>query len=287
MIAPRNGIPNYQRLSHAGGGLDGDPESGVDADAVTYVEAAVRCGLARMTSRRAFLNAHNDSAPRGSRQIPRRATPRGPPDARERFKAQNPRSGGIPFRHSDGGSRLTAQQPDVNIVRVMLQALAAVLGETQSLHTHARDAGVAGSRGFRARRPADPSKCIAAESGVTNTVDPRLAPHVLENYFPDRGGRAGLSAQNRCHGGMLRAVANGYVQREIQQAAYEYQKSIEGGDSVVVGVNRSPGAAAPLAILRIDPANWNAPRWSDCGNLRAAGTPRASAPLRAAWKRPR
>ena len=226
------------------------------ADAVAYVEAAVRRGLVvddvapRLSF---FLNAHNDLLEevakfRAARRLWARLM-------RERFQAQNPRSWVFRFHTQTAGSTLTAQQPDVNIVRVTLQALAAVLGGTQSLHTNARDEALALPTEASALIALRTQQIIAAESGVTNTVDPLAGSYAIEKLTSEieEGAREYLRKIDAM-GGMLRAVANGYVQREIQQSAYDYQKSIEGGQRAVVGVNRYQSErAAPLAILRIDP----------------------------------
>ena len=226
------------------------------ANAVTYVEAAVRRGLVvddvapRLSF---FLNAHNDLLEevakfRAARRLWARLM-------RERFQAQNPRSWVFRFHTQTAGSTLTAQQPDVNIVRVTLQALAAVLGGTQSLHTNARDEALALPTQASALIALRTQQIIAGESGVTNTVDPLAGSYAIEKLTSEieEGAREYLGKIDAM-GGMLRAVANGYVQREIQQAAYEYQKSIESAERVVVGVNRYQSErAAPLATLRIDP----------------------------------
>jgi methylmalonyl-CoA mutase N-terminal domain/subunit len=226
------------------------------ADAVAYVEAAVRRGLVvddvapRLSF---FLNAHNDLLEevakfRAARRLWARLM-------RERFQAQNPRSWVFRFHTQTAGSTLTAQQPDVNIVRVTLQALAAVLGGTQSLHTNARDEALALPTEASALIALRTQQIIAGESGVTNTVDPLAGSYAIEKLTSEieEGAREYLGKIDAM-GGMLRAVANGYVQREIQQAAYEYQKSIESAERVVVGVNRYQSErAAPLATLRIDP----------------------------------
>ena len=226
------------------------------ANAVTYVEAAVRRGLAvdEVAPRLSFfLNAHNDLLEevakfRAARRLWARLV-------RERFKAQNPRSWVFRFHTQTAGSTLTAQQPDVNIVRVTLQALAAVLGGTQSLHTNARDEALALPTEASALIALRTQQIIAAESGVTNTVDPLAGSYAIEKLTSEieEGAREYLR-KIEAMGGVLRAVANGYVQREIQQAAYEYQKSIESAERVVVGVNRYQSeSSVPLAILHIDP----------------------------------
>jgi methylmalonyl-CoA mutase N-terminal domain/subunit len=226
------------------------------ANAAAYVEAAVGRGLAvddfapRLSF---FLNAHNDlleeiSKFRAARRLWARLM-------RERFKARNPRSWMFRFHTQTAGSTLTAQQPDVNIARVTLQALAAVLGGTQSLHTNARDEALALPTEASALLALRTQQIIAAESGVTNTVDPLAGSYAIEKLTSqiEEGAREYLGKIDAM-GGTLRAIANGYVQREIQQAAYAYQRSIESGERVVVGVNRYQAARkAPLALLRIDP----------------------------------
>jgi methylmalonyl-CoA mutase N-terminal domain/subunit len=226
------------------------------ANAAAYVEAAVGRGLAvddfapRLSF---FLNAHNDLLEevakfRAARRLWARLM-------RERFKAQNPRSWMFRFHTQTAGSTLTAQQPDVNIVRVTLQALAAVLGGTQSLHTNARDEALALPTEASALIALRTQQIIAAESGVTNTIDPLAGSYALEKLTSqvEEGAKEYLR-KIEAMGGTLRAIDNGYVQREIQQAAYEYQKSVESGERVVVGVNRyQDERATPLPILRIDP----------------------------------
>jgi methylmalonyl-CoA mutase N-terminal domain/subunit len=226
------------------------------ANATAYVEAAAGRGLEvddfapRLSF---FLNAHNDLLEevakfRAARRLWARLM-------RERFQARDPRSCMFRFHTQTAGSTLTAQQPDVNIVRVTLQALAAILGGTQSLHTNARDEALALPTEASALLALRTQQIIAAESGVTNTVDPLAGSYALEQLTSqvEEGAREYLR-KIEAMGGTLRAIENGYVQREIQQAAYEYQKAIESGERVVVGVNRyQEERAIPLPILRIDP----------------------------------
>jgi methylmalonyl-CoA mutase N-terminal domain/subunit len=225
-------------------------------DAIAYVEAALARGLAvdEFAPRLSFfLNAHNDLLEeiakfRAARRLWARIM-------RERFKARDPRSWMFRFHAQTAGSTLTAQQPNVNIVRVTLQALAAVLGGTQSLHTNSRDEALALPTEASALLALRTQQILAAESGIDNTVDPLAGSYVIEKLTND------LEAQAREYlgkieamGGMVRAIESGYVQREIQQAAYQYQKAIEAGDRVVVGVNQyvdETSASPPL--LRIDP----------------------------------
>jgi methylmalonyl-CoA mutase N-terminal domain/subunit len=226
------------------------------ANATAYVEAAVARGLKvddfapRLSF---FLNAHNDLLEevakfRAARRLWARLI-------RERFKAQDPRSWMFRFHTQTAGSTLTAQQPDVNIVRVTLQALAAVLGGTQSLHTNARDEALALPSETSALIALRTQQIIATESGVTNTIDPLAGSYAVEK-LTSQVEEAAKEYMRKIDamGGTLRAIENGYIQREIQQAAYDYQKSIERGERVVVGVNRyQDERGTPLPLLRIDP----------------------------------
>jgi len=226
------------------------------ANAIAYLEAAQARGLRvddiapRISF---FLNAHSDLLEeiakfRAARRLWARIM-------RERFQAQDPRSWMFRFHTQTAGSTLTAQQPEVNLVRVTLEALAAVLGGTQSLHTNARDEALALPTEASALLALRTQQIIAEESGVPNTVDPLGGSYFIEN-LTDRIERAAAAYIEKIDalGGVLRAIETGYVQREIQQAAYEYQRAIETGDRVVVGVNRyTSGEAASLPTLRIDP----------------------------------
>ena len=225
-------------------------------DAIAYVDAALRRGLAvddfapRLSF---FLSAHNDLLEevakfRAARRLWARLM-------RERFRAQDPRSWMFRFHTQTAGSTLTAQQPDVNIVRVTLQALAAVLGGTQSLHTNARDEALALPTEDSALLALRTQQVLAAESGVANTVDPLAGSYLIEKLTNEIEAAAqAYLAKIDALGGMVRAIELGYVQREIQQAAYEYQKAIESGDRAVVGVNQyADHVSASPPLLRIDP----------------------------------
>jgi methylmalonyl-CoA mutase N-terminal domain/subunit len=210
------------------------------ANAVAYVEAALARGLAvdEFAPRLSFfLNAHNDLLEevakfRAARRLWARIM-------RERFKARDPRSCMFRFHAQTAGSTLTAQQPNVNIVRVTLQALAAVLGGTQSLHTNARDEALALPTEASALLALRTQQILAAESGVANTIDPLAGSYVIEKLTDEIEAHAQEYLRKiEAMGGTVRAIESGYVQREIQQAAYEYQKAIERGDRVVVGVNQ-------------------------------------------------
>ncbi len=226
------------------------------ANAIAYVEAAVGRGLAvddiapRLSF---FLNSHNGlleevSKFRAARRLWARIM-------RERFKAQNPRSWMFRCHAQTGGSTLTAQQPDVNIVRVTLQALAAVLGGTQSLHTNARDEALALPTEASALIALRTQQILAYESGVANTVDPLAGSYTIEKLTNEieQGAEEYLKKIDTL-GGVLRAIETGYMTKEIQQAAFAYQQKVESGEQVVVGVNRYTTDDAPSPpILRIDP----------------------------------
>jgi methylmalonyl-CoA mutase N-terminal domain/subunit len=226
------------------------------ANGIAYVQAARARGLEvddiapRLSF---FLNAHNDLLEeiakfRAARRLWARIM-------RERFRASNPRSWMFRFHTQTAGSALTAQQPDVNLVRVTLQALAAVLGGTQSLHTNARDEALALPTEASALLALRTQQILAHESGIASTVDPLAGSYAIETLTSqvEQGAEAYLRKIDAL-GGVLRAIETGYIQREIQQAAYEYQKTVESGERVVVGVNRYGAGGAPSpTLLRIDP----------------------------------
>ena len=226
------------------------------ANGIAYVEAARARGLepdALAPRLSFFLSAHNDLLEevakfRAARRLWARIM-------RQRFQAHNPRSWMFRFHTQTAGSTLAAQQPDVNIVRVAVQALAAVLGGTQSLHTNARDEALALPTEASALLALRTQQILAHESGVANTVDPFAGSYAVEKLTDQVEQAAGEYLRKiEAMGGMLPAIENGYVQREIQQSAYEYQKAIESGEQVVVGVNRyTEEKENPIPILRIDP----------------------------------
>ena len=173
---------------------------------------------------------------------------------RERFDAQNPRSLQLRFHTQTAGSSLTAQQPHVNVVRTAFQALAAVLGGTQSLHTNALDEALALPSEQAATLALRTQQVIALESGVTQAVDPLGGSYCIES-LTDRLEEEALAYIARIddQGGMVAAIENGYVQREIHDSAYELQQRIESGEQTVVGVNsfRSDEPAG-VPLLQID-----------------------------------
>jgi methylmalonyl-CoA mutase N-terminal domain/subunit len=227
------------------------------ANAIAYVEAAKAAGLDvdRLGQRLSFFfNAHNDFLEevakfRAARRLWAHLM-------RDRFGATNARAMQLRFHTQTAGSTLAAQQPDNNIVRVAIQALAAVLGGTQSLHCNGRDEALALPTEEAARIALRTQQIIANESGVANTVDPLGGAWAVEQRTEEieRDARA-LIADLDAAGGTLAAIESGRVQRQIQDAAYLAQQAIDRGDQVIVGVNRyQTEAPTSIELLRIDPA---------------------------------
>ena len=158
---------------------------------------------------------------------------------REQFKAKNPRSWMLRFHTQTAGSTLTAQQPENNIVRTAIQAMAAVLGGTQSLHTNSYDEALALPTEQAARIALRTQQIIAYESGAPQTVDPLAGSYFVETLTNEIETRAATYLEKiDALGGMIRALERGYVQQEIQNAAYEYQQQVDRGEATVVGVNK-------------------------------------------------
>jgi methylmalonyl-CoA mutase N-terminal domain/subunit len=225
------------------------------ADGITYVEAALRAGLTvdSFASRVSFFfGVHNDFLEevakfRAARRLWARIM-------RERFGAKSPRSCMLRFHTQTCGCTLTAQQPENNIVRVTLQALAAVLGGTQSLHTNALDEALALPSETAARIALRTQQIIAHESGVADVADPMGGSYALE-VLTSRLEEEALAYIEKIDvmGGMLRAIEQGYVQQEIQRSAYEYQRGVEQQRIVVVGVNEHLlPEERPMDIMRVD-----------------------------------
>jgi methylmalonyl-CoA mutase N-terminal domain/subunit len=174
---------------------------------------------------------------------------------REHFKARNPKSWMLRFHTQTAGSTLTAQQPENNIVRTAIQALAAVLGGTQSLHTNSYDEALALPTEQAARIALRTQQVIAFESGAPQTIDPLAGSYYIESLTNEIERRATAYLEKiQALGGMLKAIERGYVQQEIQNAAYEYQQQVDRLEAVVVGVNRfEVGEEKVIPIQRIDP----------------------------------
>ncbi|RME42218.1 MAG: methylmalonyl-CoA mutase [Caldilineae bacterium] len=210
------------------------------ANGIAYVQAAIEAGLpvddfARQLS--FFFNAHNNFLEeiakfRAARRLWAKIM-------RERFGAKNPRSWKLRFHTQTGGSTLTQQQPMNNIVRVALQAMAAVLGGTQSLHTNSMDEALSLPTQEAVQVALRTQQIIAYESGVADTVDPLAGSYAIEALTDEIERRAADYIRRIDEmGGALVAIQQGYIQREIQESAYRYQQAVEARQKIVVGVNR-------------------------------------------------
>jgi methylmalonyl-CoA mutase N-terminal domain/subunit len=227
------------------------------ANAIAYVQAAIEAGLAvddfgpRLSF---FFNAHNNLLEevakfRAARRLWARIM-------RERFGAKNPQSWMLRFHTQTAGSMLTAQQPENNVVRVTLQALAAVLGGTQSLHTNSRDEALSLPTEESVQIALRTQQIIAYESGAADSIDPLAGSYLVESWT-DQVERRALDYIESIDalGGALRAIEMGYVQREIQESAYRWQKAVDRKDKIVVGVNGfNVHEELRLKILRVDPS---------------------------------
>ena len=173
---------------------------------------------------------------------------------RENFKAKNPRSWMLRFHTQTAGSTLTAQQPENNIVRTAVQAMAAVLGGTQSLHTNSYDEALALPTEQAARIALRTQQIVAYESGVPQTVDPLAGSYYIESLTNEIEDRANAYLEKiSALGGMLKAIDRGYVQQQIQNAAYEYQQQVDRQEAVVVGVNKfTMEDEKPITLQRVD-----------------------------------
>jgi methylmalonyl-CoA mutase N-terminal domain/subunit len=227
------------------------------ADGITYVSAAIQAGLDvdKFAPRLSFFfNAHSNFLEEVAKyRCARRMWAR---IMREKFKARNPRSWMLRFHTQTAGSTLTAQQPENNIVRTALQALSAVLGGTQSLHTNSFDEALALPTEDAARIALRTQQIIGYETGVPQTIDPLAGSYYIESLTNEMERRATDYLEKiEAMGGMLKAIERGYVQQEIQNAAYEYQRAVDHNEAVVVGVNRfTVDEEKPVPIQRIDPA---------------------------------
>ena len=223
---------------------------------MAYVQAAIRAGLDvdKFAPRLSFFfNAHSNFLEEVAKfRAARRMWAR---IMREHFKARNPKSWMLRFHTQTAGSTLTAQQPENNIVRTAIQALAAVLGGTQSLHTNSYDEALALPTEQAARIALRTQQVIAFESGAPQTIDPLAGSYYIESLTNEIERRAAAYLEKiQALGGMLKAIERGYVQQEIQNAAYEYQQQVDRLEAVVVGVNRfEVEEEKAIPIQRIDP----------------------------------
>ena len=258
----KDNVPDWNTISISGYHMREAGSTAVQEVAFTlgngmaYVEAAIKAGLdvdefaPRLSF---FFNAHNNfleevAKYRAARRMWARIM-------REHFKAKNPKSWMLRFHTQTAGSTLTAQQPENNIVRTAIQALAAVLGGTQSLHTNSYDEALALPTEVAARIALRTQQVIAYESGAPQTVDPLAGSYYIEALTNEIEKRAAeYLGKIEVMGGMLKAIERGFVQQEIQKAAYEYQQAVDRGDAVVVGVNRfGVDEEKPILTQRIDP----------------------------------
>jgi len=239
-------IPNWNTISISGyhireaGSTAAQELAFTFANGIAYVEAALAAGLDvdRFGARLSFFwNAHNNLLEeiakfRASRRIWARIM-------RDRFGATNPKAMMCRFHTQTGGSTLTAQQIDNNVVRVTLQALAAVLGGTQSLHTNSRDEALALPTETSARLALRTQQIIGFESGVTDYVDPLAGSEVVETLTDDLEQQVfDYLAKVDELGGAVKAIELGYFQNEIAASAYQYQQAVERGERIIVGVNQ-------------------------------------------------
>ena len=256
-------VPNWNTISISGYHIREAGSTAVQevaftlANGVAYVEAAMQAGLEVDTfapQLSFFFNAHNNLLEevakfRAARRLWARIM-------RERFKATDPRSWALRFHTQTAGSTLTAQQPENNVVRVTLQALSAVLGGTQSLHTNSMDEALWLPTEKSVRVALRTQQIIAHESGVADSVDPLAGSYLVEYLTDAIESRAEAYLQKIDEmGGALQAIERGYVQNEIQEAAYQAQRAVESGEQVVVGVNQfQVEEERSLERLQVDPA---------------------------------
>jgi methylmalonyl-CoA mutase N-terminal domain/subunit len=241
----RDSLPKWNTISISGYHIREAGSTAVQevaftlADGIAYVEAALRAGLAIdefAPQLSFFFNAHNDLLEevakfRAARRLWAKIV-------RDRFHAQDERSLLLRFHAQTAGSSLTAQQPENNIVRVAIQALAAVLGGCQSLHTNSMDEALALPTEESALIALRTQQIIANETGVANAIDPVAGSYAIEaltNQIEDRAQE--YLAKIDAMGGMIKAIESGFVQSEIQRAAYDFQRSVETREQIVVGMN--------------------------------------------------
>ena len=255
-------IPNWNTISISGYHIREAGSTAVQelaftlANGIAYCDAAVTAGLSpdRFGERLSFFfNAHNDffqevAKFRAARRLWAKIM-------RERFGATNPKAQALRFHAQTGGSTLTAQQPNNNVVRVAIQALSAVCGGAQSLHTNSFDEALALPSQHAARLALRTQQILAAEAGATDTADPLGGSYYIE-ALTDELERRALELIERVDelGGAVAAVEQGFVQDEIEQAAFRYQQEVESGERVIVGVNRfHEDEEEPIELHRLDP----------------------------------
>ncbi len=225
------------------------------ANGIAYVQAAINAGLDvdKFAPRLSFFfNAHSNFLEEVAKfRAARRMWAK---IMRDHFKAKNPKSWMLRFHTQTAGSTLTAQQPENNIVRTAIQAMAAVLGGTQSLHTNSYDEALALPTEQAARIALRTQQIVAFESGTPQTIDPLAGSYYIETLTNEIEKRASDYLDKiDALGGMLKAIERGYVQQEIQNAAYDYQRQVDRAEAVVVGVNRfTVDEEKPIPTLHLD-----------------------------------
>ncbi|HNS37959.1 MAG TPA: methylmalonyl-CoA mutase family protein, partial [Anaerolineaceae bacterium] len=256
-------VPNWNTISISGYHIREAGSTAVQevaftlADAIAYVQAAIESGqeVDKFASQLSFFFAAHSNFLEEVAKF-RAARRLWAQIMRNRFNAKDPKSWMLRFHTQTGGSTLTAQQPDNNVVRVAIQALAAVLGGTQSLHTNSRDEALALPTEESVRIALRTQQIIANESGAAETVDPLAGSYYVEsltNRIEDEAWNYIRKIDSL--GGAVKAIEHGFVQQEIQDAAYAYQMDVESGERVVVGLNKfQVKEAAPEGLLRVDPS---------------------------------
>lgn len=256
-------VPNWNTISISGyhireaGSTAAQEIAFTLADGITYVQAAIEAGLdvdafaGRLSF---FFNVHNNffeeiAKFRAARKMWAKIM-------KDRFNAKNPKSQMLRFHSQTAGSTLTAQQPENNIVRVTIQALASVLGGTQSLHTNSMDEALGLPTEKAATIALRTQQIIANESGVADTIDPMAGSFFVESLTNELE-KSAWSYIDRIEnlGGVVKCIETGWIQREIQQAAYTYQRAVESKDEIVVGVNDYVQKEShPTDVLKISEA---------------------------------
>jgi methylmalonyl-CoA mutase, N-terminal domain len=259
----KDNVPKWNTISISGYHIREAGSSAVQevaftlADGIAYVEAAIKVGLDvdEFAPRLAFFfNAHNNLLEEVAKfRAARRMWAK---IMKERFKAKDPKSQMLRFHTQTAGCTLTAQQPDNNIMRVTIQALAAVLGGTQSLHTNSRDEALALPTEDSVRIALRTQQVIAHESGVADSIDP-LAGSFLVESLTDQIEKEALAYIDKIDrlGGAVEAISRGFQQKEIQDSAFAYQKAIEKEELIIVGVNKfTVDGETPPELLRVKEA---------------------------------
>jgi methylmalonyl-CoA mutase N-terminal domain/subunit len=256
-------LPNWNTISISGYHIREAGSTAVQelaftfANAIAYIEAAQKASLdiddfaPRLSF---FFNSHSNfleeiSKFRAARRLYAHLM-------RDRFAAKDPKSMMLRFHVQTAGSTLTAQQPDVNVIRTAIEAIAAVLGGAQSLHTNSRDEALSLPTEESARLALRTQQIIAYESGITNTSDPAGGSEYIEMLTDsiERGAREYLDRIDAM-GGTLKAIETGFIQSEIQNAAFDYQKTVEQANTIIVGVNRfRMDENRKIPVFRLDPA---------------------------------